>query len=183
MNTLVIAAHPRLHEGSKLNKRLIEALRKDNQVTIHELYAHYPDEVFDLYYERRLLMEHDRIILQFPFWWYSSPPLLKKWLDEVMSFGFAYGPEGSNLHGKEFGLAITTGSSEESYSKDGYNQFTIEEMTRPYQAACRLIGMRFLPIFAVYGADKISDEELDRKSEQYVKHVTERAMVGQCAVS
>lgn len=172
MNTLVIVAHPRLHEGSKINKRLIDAIRKAGQVTVHELYAEYPDELFDLYYERRLLMEHDRIILQFPFWWYSSPPLLKKWLDEVMAFGWAYGPGGNVLHGKEFGLAITTGSSEEAYSREGYNHFTIEEFTRPFQAASHLIGMRFLPIFTVHGAEKISDEQLDRKCEEYVRHAT-----------
>ena len=30
------------------------------------------------------------------FWWYSSPPLLKLWFDEVLTFGWAYGPGGAS---------------------------------------------------------------------------------------
>ncbi|WP_396125955.1 NAD(P)H-dependent oxidoreductase [Brevibacillus laterosporus] len=25
-----------------------------------------------------------------PFYWYSSPPLLKKWLDDIFTHGWAY---------------------------------------------------------------------------------------------
>jgi len=47
------------------------------------------------------LLEHDRIVLQFPMYWYSMPPLLKKWLDDVLTYNFAYGSKGDKLKGKD----------------------------------------------------------------------------------
>ncbi|GAL26611.1 NAD(P)H oxidoreductase YRKL [Vibrio variabilis] len=43
------------------------------------------------------MIKADVIVLQFPFYWYSMPALLKKWMDDVFSFNFAYGPEGDKL--------------------------------------------------------------------------------------
>jgi len=61
-------------------------LAKRQDVTIHPLYEAYPDWSIDVTREHELLLAHDRIVLQFPFYWYSSPPLLKKWLDFVLLF-------------------------------------------------------------------------------------------------
>ncbi|MEU3281800.1 NAD(P)H-dependent oxidoreductase [Streptomyces antibioticus] len=30
---------------------------------------------------------HSTVVLQFPFYWYSTPPLLKQWLDQVTPYG------------------------------------------------------------------------------------------------
>ncbi|MGG3885590.1 NAD(P)H-dependent oxidoreductase [Brevibacillus panacihumi] len=43
----------------------------------------------------------ERTVLQFPFYWYSAPPLLKNWFDEAWTYGWAYGPGGVALRGKE----------------------------------------------------------------------------------
>ena len=40
------------------------------------------------------LVAADTIVFQFPFYWYSVPPLLKEWIDLVLEHGFAYGLEG-----------------------------------------------------------------------------------------
>jgi len=175
MKTLVIIAHPQLHHGSGVNKRLAEALQDAGHATVHELYSAYPNGVIDVAHEQKLAMKHERIILQFPFWWYSSPPLLKQWLDEVLTFGWAYGPGGDKLHGKELGLAISTGSDKEAYTPEGYNRFTMEELTRPYAATSHLIGMTFLPIFVVHGAMQIEDAQLENAAEKYVKYVSSNA--------
>jgi putative NADPH-quinone reductase len=47
MKTLVILAHPNI-EGSRVNRRLIEEVRKHSEITVHELYASYPDWVIDV---------------------------------------------------------------------------------------------------------------------------------------
>ncbi|GAA3332920.1 hypothetical protein GCM10020331_094910 [Ectobacillus funiculus] len=94
-------------------------------------------------HEQSLLESHDRIILQFPFYWYSTPSLLKQWQDEVLSYGWAYGEGGDKLHGKELGLAISTFGPEDSYQPTGYNHFTMETLTTPLQQTSNLIGTKF----------------------------------------
>jgi len=175
MKTLVIVVHPELHGKSRIHRRLTEALLERGDVTVHDLYAACPDARIDVEQEQRLLLEHDRIVLQFPFWWYSGPHLLKKWIDEVLAFGWAYGPDGNKLHGKELGLAISTGSEAEAYGPEGYNRFGMQEMTRPYQVTSDVIGTRFMPLFVVHGAVSITDQELDRMASMYAQFVVDSA--------
>ena len=52
------------------------------------------------------------IVLMHPIQWYSMPALLKLWLDEVLTYGWAYGPGGSALKGKDLWLVATTGGPE-----------------------------------------------------------------------
>jgi len=75
--TLVIFAHPHL-DKSHVNKAwLKEIKRHPEKITVHDLYASYPDWQIDVQREQELAEKHDRMIFQFPFYWYSSPPLLK----------------------------------------------------------------------------------------------------------
>lgn len=170
MKVLVIVAHPHLQE-SKVNYRWIEELKKDIDITIHDLYQQYPQEVIDVKREQQQLIEHDRIVFQFPFYWYSSPPLLKKWMDSVLTAGWAYGSGGNKLHGKELVLAISTGSSEEKYQAGGLNQYTVSELTRPFQATSNLIGMTFLPMFIFYNTNSATDADIAESVEKYVRHI------------
>lgn len=174
--TLVIVVHPELAGGSRIHKRLTEELRKYHDVTVHDLCAAYPSGVIDTAAEQLLLEAHERVIFQFPFWWYSAPYLLKKWTDEVFAFGWAYGPGGNKLHGKELGLAISTGSTADAYTPEGYNRFDMMEMTRPYQATSGLIGMTFLPLFAIHGTFELGNEELERLAKAYAAYVQEPAV-------
>ncbi|TLS48569.1 NAD(P)H-dependent oxidoreductase [Paenibacillus antri] len=171
-NTLVIVAHPRLAEGSRINKKLVEAVASIEGVTVRDLYRTYPDERIDPEAEQRLLEAHERIVLQFPFWWYSSPHLLKKWTDEVLTYGWAYGPGGDKLRGKSLGLAVSTGGAESAFQAGGYNQYTMSELTRPFQATASLVGMTFRPIFSVHGSMLCDDETLSRRAAEYAAYVT-----------
>ncbi|WP_242311979.1 NAD(P)H-dependent oxidoreductase [Bacillus cereus group sp. BfR-BA-01331] len=173
MKTLVIIAHPNIEE-SRVNKRWLEEIKKHpEEFTVHEIYKRYPDWSFDIEYEQNLLLEHDRYIFQFPFYWYSSPPLLKKWFDEVLEYGFAYGSKGDKLQGKEFGLAISAGVAEKEYQAGAANEYTLSELLKPYQASCLYTGMKFLPTFAVYGAEhnNLSDEKLEESARNYILHM------------
>jgi putative NADPH-quinone reductase len=170
MKVLVIVAHPNIKD-SIVNRRWVEELKKHPEITIHELYHRYPDEVIDVEQEQMLLLLHDRIVLQFPFYWYSSPPLLKKWMDTVLTYGWAYGTNGDKLHGKELLLAISTGAPSEAYQAGGRNHFTISELAKPFQATSNLIGTTFLPSFVLNGTRNLSDEVIAKSAEQYAKAV------------
>jgi putative NADPH-quinone reductase len=165
MKTLVILAHPNI-EGSRVNRRLIEEVRKHSEITVHELYASYPDWVIDVPREQELLEKHDRIIFQFPLYWYSTPPLLKKWQDDVLTYGWAYGSQGRKLQGKEFLIATSIGGRQEVYQAGGSNHFTMSEILRPLHATANMCKMTYLPAFVVDGA---SDEnQLTEAALRYV---------------
>ncbi|MBL0388211.1 NAD(P)H-dependent oxidoreductase [Tumebacillus sp. ITR2] len=171
MKILVLVAHPNL-EGSRINQRFAKELQSIENVTIHNLYEVYPDEKIDVAREQQLLLDHDRIVLQFPLYWYSSPSLLKKWQDEVLAYGFAYGSDGTKLHGKELLVAISTGGPNEAYQAGGYNNFTLSELLRPFQQTANLIGARYLPIYSVSSSFQLSDEQVEAGATAYAAHIT-----------
>src|SRR4051795_13677598 len=127
MKTLVLVFHPDL-TASRANRRLTEEMERQANVTVHRVYEAYPDEKIDVAAEQRLLEKHDRIVLQFPFYWYSTPSLMKKWEDAVLSYGWAFGSKGDKLHGKELLIAVSTGAAKENYSPAGNFKFTMLEL-------------------------------------------------------
>ncbi|WP_117232766.1 NAD(P)H-dependent oxidoreductase [Vibrio maerlii] len=141
--TVVISGHPNLEE-SFTNTVIIDTLQSQlENVSVRRLDTLYPDYNIDVEAEQAALIDADVIVLQFPFYWYSVPALMKKWIDDVMSFNFAYGPEGDKLKGKDFFLSFTVGGPEESYDPLGYNHFTIEQFVFPLQQTAYLAGMNY----------------------------------------
>ncbi|WP_062350376.1 NAD(P)H-dependent oxidoreductase [Bacillus kwashiorkori] len=149
MKTLLIVSHPNILESGS-QQFFLTAVKENENVTIHHLEDIYPDGKIDVAKEQQLLCEHDRIIFQFPFYWYSSPPLLKHWQDVVLEEGFAYGKRGRKLVGKEFGLVIMIGVHEREYQAGGSELFTINELTKPFQAIAHKTGMKYLRPFTVF---------------------------------
>ncbi|MCD7035405.1 NAD(P)H-dependent oxidoreductase [Metabacillus sp. GX 13764] len=170
MKTLIIAAHPNLGQ-SKVNKAWLNRIQKEENVTVHDLYKAYPDFNIDVKKEQQLLLDHDRIVFQFPFYWYSSPALLKQWQDAVLEYGFAYGSNGTALHGKELLLAISTGGPAEAYKEGGYNKFEMKALTLPFQATANLTGMTLLPSFLLQGVRTVTEEMLEESAEAYAAYV------------
>ncbi|MBL8918336.1 MAG: NAD(P)H-dependent oxidoreductase [Myxococcaceae bacterium] len=148
---LVQLAHPVL-ERSRVNRRLAEAAREVEGVTLNDLYERYPSLRIDVRREQRLLAEHDVIVFQHPFYWYSVPALLKEWQDLVLEHGWAYGAKGHHLDGKVTLNAVSTGGPKEAYQPEGYNRFTMRQLLSPWEATARLCRMRFLAPFVVHGA-------------------------------
>ncbi|MBL8993291.1 MAG: NAD(P)H-dependent oxidoreductase [Spirochaetia bacterium] len=146
---LLLFAHPAL-EKSRVNRRLAASVRHLPGVTFRDLYEEYPDFQIDIAREQKILLEHDAYIFQHPFYWYSSPALVKEWIDLVLEHGFAYGQSGRALEGKIMMNAITTGGPDEAYKKNGYNRFTIREFLAPFDQTARLCQMRYLAPFAVH---------------------------------
>ena len=80
---LVQLAHPVL-ERSRVNRRLLAAIRALDGVTINDLYEAYPTLAIDVEREQELLLTHDVIVFQHPFYWYSAPAIIKEWQDLVL---------------------------------------------------------------------------------------------------
>ncbi len=166
MRILVLQAHPR-PSHSIAQKALGAAARAVVGVTLHDLYATYPDFAINARAEQDLLLAHDLIILQHPFYWYSSPAMIKEWQDIVLDFGWAYGPGGNKLHGKFLMNAISTGGSEGFYAPEGRNRHTIEQFLAPFNQTAHLCGMAYLKPFIVYEGRKLKKALLDKQAEAY----------------
>lgn len=149
MKTLVIISHPEIGESSS-QQYLLHSIPASKNITVHHLEGEYPDEQIDVVKEQELLNTHDRILFQFPFYWYSSPPLLKKWQDEVLEEHFAYGYRGEKLKGKEFGLVLVIGNPEKEYQAGGTEGFSLSELTAPYRALAKKTQMTYLKPLAIY---------------------------------
>jgi len=167
---LVLSAH-RSPDTSRLNQAVLNALRPLSEVTVHELSREYPDLRIDAAREQALLQSHDTVVLVFPFYWYSSPAIVKEWLDAVLAYGFAYGPGGTHLHGKNLQLVVTTGGPATAYTSTGANRYAVEELLLPFQATANLVGFNYLPPLLIQGAKEITDEQLALAVEGVVAKV------------
>jgi glutathione-regulated potassium-efflux system ancillary protein KefG len=141
--TLVLLAHPGLEERSIANRVVVERVRGLAGVKVRDLYRECPTFRFDVAAEQRDLLEAQAVVFQFPFYWYSVPGILKEWLDQVFTYGFAYGSGGDKLKGKEFVVSTTIGGPAEAYRSGGSNNFTIEELLAPLRQTANLSGMRW----------------------------------------
>jgi len=151
-------AHPAL-ERSRVNRRLLDAIRDLPGVTVNDLYEEYPTLSIDVPREKELLSQHDVIVFQHPFYWYSAPAILKEWQDLVLELGWAYGRDGNALAGKLTLNAITTGGPKESYEPGGYNTFSVREFLRPWEQTANLCGMRYLAPFVVQNCLRIAGDQ------------------------
>lgn len=163
---LVLFAHP-TPSKSRINRALAAAVRQMDGVTFHDLYETYPDFFIDVKREQKLLLEHDIIVLQHPFYWYSTPAIMKQWEDLVLEHGFAYGAEGRALEGKQWLQVLSSGGGNEAYQADGYNRFTIRHLLSPLEQTASLCRMVFLPPLVTAGTFRINDDEIKKQALHY----------------
>ncbi|EGL17534.1 MULTISPECIES: NAD(P)H-dependent oxidoreductase [unclassified Paenibacillus] len=170
MKIMVITAHPDL-TASRINRAFARKASTVPGVYVRDLYREYPQWTIDVEKEQRLLTEHDRIVFQFPLYWYSSPALLKKWFDDVLTYGWAFGTDGVHLTGKEFIVATTTGGTESQYRSGGSNWHTLSEFMKPIQSTLEKCNGVFLPVFAAYHLSDAPEAELQAEADRYAKHI------------
>lgn len=171
--TLLIIAHPHLHNGSKMhhafyNDYLVHKELHD-KVHAHLLYDLYPAYDIDVKKEQELLGQYDKVILQFPIMWYSCPPLLKKWFDDVLSYGFAYGPSGDKLERKKIQLIVSTAGKTTDYCDTGYNTRGLKFYLYPFEQTAKFCRMDYIEPFVAYGAPSMSQEEIEKTRKDYIK--------------
>ncbi len=165
---MVLLFHPLLHK-SRVNRELLRSIQDLEGVTIRNMYDLYPDFHFDLKVEQNLLLSHDIIVWQHPFYWYSSPPLLKEWIDVVLEHGFAYGREGRALAGKKVMTAISSGGRREVYQEGGMRKYSIRQLLAPFELTVTLCNMTYLPPFVVHGTHMLDENGIGRAAAQYRK--------------
>lgn len=168
---LIIAAHPQI-DHSRITRRLVgTAATAPGRVAVHDLYARYPDYFIDVAAEQAALRDARLVVWLHPVQWYAMPPLMKLWLDEVYSFGWAYGPGGNALRGKDLWLVASTGGAARSYRPDGYNRYFFDAFLHPYEQTAALVGMRWLPPLVLHGAHHVDDATLDAHAALFLQRL------------
>ena len=166
MRILVLFAHPRLRQ-SVVQRAMLAAITDLPDITVRDLYADYPDLIVDARREQAALLAHDVLVLQHPLYWYSSPAIIKEWLDIVLEEGWAYGAGGTRLYGKFLLNAISTGGPQEAYHGKGRNRFPVRSLLAPYDQTAYLCGMGWLEPFVVHAGRKLDAASLSSRAERY----------------
>ncbi len=174
---VVVAAHPQIAH-SHVTRALVQACAQAAaaqpvRLEVRELYALYPDYFLDIAAEQAALQAARLVVWLHPIYWYSMPPLMKLWLDEVFAFGWAYGPGGQALRGKDLWLACSTGGPEASYRPDGYNRYFFDAFLHPYEQTAALVGMRWLPPLVLHGAHRVGDAALQAHAALFAERLAQ----------
>lgn len=171
MKTTVLVFHPSL-EKAYIHSRMAQAAREAG-AEVRDMYQLYPDFQIDVDEEKRVLSAADRIVLQFPMYWYSSPALLKQWEDYTLQHGWAYGHEGKALAGKELLLAVSAGAKQEDYQHEGRFHHTFEEILTPFEITAEHVNLTYLKPFVLSGSLGIEPGKLEDALREYQQLLSE----------
>jgi len=139
---------------------MAEAAQALRGIEFVDLYRLYPRQDIDVAAEQARLLTADVIVFQFPLFWYSTPSLIKEWIDLVLEHGFAYGHDGDRLTGKTMMLALTAAGPEEAYTPNGYQHYPLRTFLTPLEQTARLCHMRFVAPYVLHSALKAQDTDV-----------------------
>lgn len=171
MKTLVLVSHP------EYDNSMTEAFLKQCQSDIENVDWVVLDNIqtdftFDKEQEQQRLAQYDRILFQFPMYWYSAPALMKKYEDDVFTKNFiAYEQEGV-LKGKEMSIITTLGDPIKDYQVGGREGFSISELLKPYQAIAQRGKMKFLKPFVISQFAYMTDAQKQKLLIDYRSYLT-----------
>ena len=172
----ILVFHPVLHK-SRVNSMLLKKVEGIGGVLVRHIYDLYPDYQIDVKAEQEVLLQHDIIVWQHPLYWYSSPSLLKEWLDLVLEHGFAYGREGRALEGKMILSAISSGARRNTYGSEDGVKFTIRQLLAPFEQTVFLCRMKYLPPFVTHGTHLLQEDGIAKAAKDYA-HVLQQLRDG-----
>ncbi len=147
METLIYIAHPDL-AGSNSQSFLIEAAQALDHVDLVSVNTLLED--WDRDRERQRFLAADRIIFQFPLYWYQAPAALKAFIDALLEVDSGYDDFVHAIAGKELGLCLVVGVANHHYQLGGREGVTISTLLAPYQALANHLGMTYLQAFEIH---------------------------------
>lgn len=155
-NILIVSGHPDLNK-SFANKIILDEIKNQlAEVEVSLLDELYPNYEMDVNAEQQKLIDADIIVLQFPFFWYGIPALMKKWMEDVFIHGFSHGATGDKLHGKKLIVSFTSGAPESMYVHGGLRNYTIDEFIPPLRQFASLCGFEWIDYIYTGGLSYLS---------------------------
>lgn len=169
LKTLVVVSHPEIN-NSQTQQFLMQGAKMLDVVWHHVEGL----EEIDVDKEQKLLMEADRIIFQFPLYWYAAPAGLKDWEDKVLTRNFIYGDGNDNLMDKEFGIVVTTGMPLKDFQRGGSENITIDQIMAPLRAIADRAKMRVLPVFTIAQFQYLKENQQMQLLIDYQRYLTQK---------
>jgi putative NADPH-quinone reductase len=105
---------------------------------------------------------------------------MKKWMDDVFTYWFAYGSTWDKLKWKEFIISTTIGWPKESYTPESFNTYPIDDLLKPLKQTSNLTWMNWNKPIVSHGMVYIPDvyntqewvlERAKQHSEELIKKI------------
>jgi glutathione-regulated potassium-efflux system ancillary protein KefG len=170
MKTLILISHPKFEDSGtqQFLKTSFYSLDDVKYQVIDELYGQ--SDGIDIEKEQAALKGFDRIVFQFPMYWYSSPASLKQFMDDVFTRNYIVANR--SLKTKELGIVVTLGDAKADFQAGGSEQFTISELLRPLQAFAHKAGMQYLKPFVVDQFGYMDPEQKEKLLIDYLQYLS-----------
>ena len=165
--TLVIFAHP-YFEYSTANLGLVKVYEHIENLSFKDLYEEFPDFHITTFRERKRIREFERLVFHFPLIWFSIPPLLKLWIDEVFDMTWT-AQINHPLQNKDAVIIVTVGGKEENYTENGLYQTTISQLLTSLTLSLKVNNIKIKEFITIYDADDLDKEQLSQISEKIKK--------------
>jgi modulator of drug activity B len=182
---LLINAH-QFYEGiaeGKLNKTMVDVTKEEMEAKGCEVKLTYIEKGYDVNEEVEKHLWADIIITQSPVYWFGTPWIHKKYIDEVFTAGLVqqslivddgrthkdpnkqYGT-GGKMQGKKYMLSLTWNAPQEAFGNKDQHLFegrTVDEVFIANTSVYKFCGAEILPSFSCYDVMKHVDVENDLK--------------------
>lgn len=171
--TLILVGHPDLvHSGTQTFLKEVATTLTDT--TWWDVTTQPVDTSTQIARLQGEMRRYDRLIFQFPLYWYSMPGVFKQWLDTVWTTPFVYGRAGEQppLVAKELGLVVTFSQAPDSYRLGGREHFSLSELMRPLDALAQAAQMTMLPIFSIAQFAYMTERERQHLLVTYAQYLS-----------
>lgn len=157
MKVLIVVGHPS-PENSSSQQFFRESLSKFANV----------DFLFLSHEKKGLnyLKNYDRIIFQFPIYWYQAPAILKSWIDDTLVGNLDF------LKNKELGIVVTLGVKEKYFQAGARERFTVSEMLRPFEMLANSLDMVYLSPYPIHQFDFLTEVQKKQLLVSYQYYIT-----------
>ena len=131
----------------------------------------------DILGEIEKLLWCDLLILNFPVFWFSTPAILKGWIDRVLVSGLTYGGkrfyDRGGLAGRKAMVTVTLGGRPHMFGP-GAVHGPLEDMLRPLlRGTLYYTGLEVLPPFVAWHVPYISDDARKAFLAAYERRLSE----------
>ena len=188
-NILIVNAKKQFgHSSGRLNDTLAHAAADYLRDMSYTVQVSTIDDGYDIEAEIEKYLWADVVIYQMPGWWMGAPWILKKYIDEVFTYGHGklYASDGRSrtdaskkygsgglIQGKKYMISTTWNAPVEAFDDPAqfFEGVGVDGVYLPFHKANQFLGMAALPTFMCN--DVIKDPQVDRDITAYKKHLAQ----------
>lgn len=163
---LVVVGHP-CWDKSKANRAIVDEIVRigkekgendsEYSVEVSNITELYPDGNIDVAAEQKKLLHANVVVFDFPIMWFAAPSPIHRYMEDVLAYGWAYGPEGTVLRNKSMVASVTAGGTEEFFS-GSKSVITMDGIIAPLAAVANFCLMHWEGYVCTYDADNRNEE-------------------------